>query len=508
MDFGTPSERDFVGNAPPPPVQTALARPLYVDLDGTLCVTDTLHESLVLMVRTQPWLLLLAFFWLFKGKAYFKREVAKRCMPEAGTLPYHPEFMAWLQAQQTGGRPLILATAADEAIAQSVFRHVGLFDALIASNTGEQAGENRVGALKLQALQAHVQARYGTPDFAYAGNSTSDLAVWACAQEAIAVNTPAQVLRQLQNTHPNALVFEGPATGWRTWRKALRLQQWAKNILLFIPAVAAHQWAPHVWSALGLAFLAFGLCASATYLLNDLFDIPNDRKHKTKRHRPLASGSLSVAAAVPMLGTLLLVAFALAASYSWALMAVLACYTATTVAYSFKFKRTAVLDVLLLASLYTMRLIAGAVTANVQPSNWLLAISMFLFLSLALVKRCSELEEVIHLDDTETARGRGYHQDDLPSLRSMGIGSGFLAVLVLALYIDSQNGQAQYPQVGWLWGVAPIMLWWVMRIWLKTGRRELQGEDPLQFALHDRFSWWTLAAMAVLAFMATRRWGF
>jgi 4-hydroxybenzoate polyprenyltransferase len=333
------------------------------------------------------------------------------------------------------------------------------------------------------------------------------LAVWSGAQEAIAVNAPAHVLGQLRRTHPSAQVFDGPTRDWRTWRKALRLQQWAKNALLLIPAVAAHEWSPPVWVALGWAFVAFGLCASATYLLNDLLDIPNDRKHKTKRHRPLACGALSVASALPALGALLILAFVLATSLSWGFAAVLGCYAITTVAYSFNLKRQAVLDVLVLASLYTMRLIAGAVVANVHPSNWLLAISMFLFLSLALVKRCAELEEVIHLDDTQTARGRGYHQNDLPGLRAMGIGSGFLTVLVLALYIDSQNGQAQYPQVTWLWGVTPLMLWWIMRIWLKTGRRELQGEDPLQFALHDRFSWWTLAGMAGLVFMATRHWG-
>ncbi len=482
-------------------------RPLYVDLDGTLVVTDTLHESLVLMVRAQPWLLLLAWVWLFKGKAYFKREVAKRCQPDAETLPYHTALMDWLREQHALGRPLVLATAADEAVAQAVFAHTGLFDDLIASNPGGHLGDNRAGALKLQALQAHAHSHYGGTGLAYAGNSASDLTVWAGAQEAIAVNASAHVLQQLQRTHPNARVFAGPDTGWRVWRKALRLQQWAKNALLLIPAVAAHEWSPNVWAALGWAFVAFGLCASATYLLNDLLDIPNDRRHKTKRNRPLASGALPVATALPVLVVLLALAFALAASLSWGFAAVLGCYAVTTVAYSFSLKRQAVLDVLVLASLYTLRLIAGAVVANVQPSNWLLAISMFLFLSLALVKRCAELEEVIHLDDTETARGRGYHQNDLPSLRAMGIGSGFLTVLVLALYIDSQNGQAQYPQVTWLWGVTPLMLWWIMRIWLKTGRRELQGEDPLQFALHDRFSWWTLAGMAGLVFMATRNWG-
>ncbi len=481
--------------------------PLYVDLDGTLVVTDTLHESLVLMVRAQPWLLFVAWVWLFQGKAYFKRQVAKRCRPDAETLPYHLAFMGWLREQRAQGRRLVLATAADEAIAQAVFVHTGLFDSVVASNTGGQVSDNRAGALKLQALQAHALTHYGSKQLAYAGNSKSDLAVWAGVQEAIAVNTPTAVLQQLQRIHPKAQVFARTATGLATWRKALRLQQWAKNALLFIPAVAAHQWSPQVWANLGWAFLAFGLCASATYLLNDLLDIPNDRRHTSKRKRPLASGALQVATAVPALLGLLALAFVVATQLSWAFVAVLACYAITTVAYSFSLKRQAVLDVLVLAALYTLRLIAGAVAANVHPSNWLLAISMFLFLSLALVKRCAELEEVVHLDDTEVSRGRGYHQNDLPGLRSMGIGSGFLTVLVLALYIDSQNGQVQYPQVGWLWGVTPLMLWWLMRIWLKTGRRELQGEDPLQFALHDRFSWWILGGMAGLVFMATRHWG-
>jgi 4-hydroxybenzoate polyprenyltransferase len=483
--------------------------PLYVDLDGTLVRSDTLHESLLLLLRANPLNVFRLMWWVLGGKAAFKRRVAQAVRPDAATLPYHTDFLAWLRELRGAGRPLYLATAADAHIAHDVAQHLQLFDGVLATNMAPECGHpspnpgpNLSRSHKRSAIEHHAQAQ-GHSAYAYAGNSRDDLAVWAGAAEAVAVNTPAGVLRQLQRQHPEARVFEGAVASLRTWLKAIRITQWAKNGLLFVPLLAAHELNLALWVTVAWSFLAFGLCASATYLINDLLDLPNDRRHRIKRHRPLAAGRIGTSAAVRVLVLMMLAAFALALWASPVFAAMLALYTAITLAYSLFLKRVALLDVLVLSGLYTLRIGAGALVAGVELSNWLLVISLFLFLGLALVKRCAELEEVLLDTEVSSARGRGYHQDDLPALRAMGVASGFFTVMVLALYIDSQNGRELYAQPEWLWGAIPLLLWWIMRIWLKTGRRELHGEDPLQFALHDRFSWFTVAAIGVLAAVAT-----
>lgn len=477
--------------------------PLYVDMDGTLVQGDTLHESILLLLRRNPLYLLLMFWWLLGGRAAFKRQVAQRVCPAAESLSYHAPFLQWLRAQRAAGHRLVLATAADARIAQTVAAHLGLFDAVLATNA-DGSGVNLSRHHKSEAIARHAQA-HGADAYAYAGNSADDVPVWQNAQQAVAVDAPSGVLAALRQRHPEAVVFPRQTATLRVWLKAVRITQWVKNVLLFVPVAAAHWWSAPVWLNVLWAFVAFGLCASATYLINDLLDLPNDRRHAHKRHRPLAAGRISIRAAVLMMAWMLPAAFAVAWWVAPAFAAMLALYTGITLAYSLHWKRVALLDVLVLSALYTLRLVAGAAAAGVALSNWLLAISLFLFLGLALVKRCAELEEVLLDTETNAARGRGYHQDDLPGLRAMGVASGFLTVMVLALYIDSQNSRALYPQPEWLWGMAPLLLWWIMRLWLKTGRRELHGEDPLQFALHDRFSWAVFAGMAVLAVLAT--WG-
>jgi 4-hydroxybenzoate polyprenyltransferase len=477
--------------APPPS-----ALPLYVDLDGTLFPGDTLHESVLLLLRRNPLNLLRLVAWLLQGRLAFKRQVADAVRFDAALLPYRADFVAFLRAEWARGRPLVLATAADARIAAAVAEHLGVFRDHLGSDD-----VNLKGARKREAIERHSGGAY-----AYAGNDAADLAVWQGAEQAVAVNAPAGVLRRLRARHPSAQVFAREPLGLRTLLKAIRLQQWSKNVLMFVPLLAGHVSDAGAWGAAMLAFVAFGLVASATYLVNDLLDLPNDRRHASKRARPLASGRLGIAAGVALAAGLASAGFllAVAASPSFALM--LAGYTVITLAYSLWLKSRALLDVLVLAGLYTWRIMAGAVVAEVALSNWLLAFSMFLFLSLALVKRCAELEEMIDSERTHTP-GRGYLLADLATLRGMGMASGFLAVMVLALYIDSQNGKTLYPAAEWLWGLAPLLLAWVMRIWLKVARRELRGEDPVAFALKDRYSWVTLLAMGGFAVLASKGLG-
>ena len=469
-----------------------------MDLDGTLTLSDTLYESVMLYIRRSPLNLLRLVGWLRLGKAGFKQRLAAAVRPDPARLPYDERFVQYLRGEHASGRPLVLASAADARIVREVAAHLGLFG----DTLGTEGGPNLSRDHKREAIAAHAQAA-GHPQWAYAGNSRDDLAVWQGSAQAVAVNTPDAVLGRLRQQHPQARVFERQPLTLRTVLRAIRLKQWAKNALLFVPLLAAHSLSPQAWGTVALGFVAFGLCASATYLFNDLLDLPSDRVHRLKRLRPLAAGTITIPTAV-LLGVIMLaLAFALALAASPAFAGMLALYTAITLAYSIHLKRLPLVDVMVLAALYTLRIGAGAIAAEVTLSNWLLGISMFLFLSLALVKRCAELEE---LDDEArgVAPGRGYQARDLVSLRAMGMASGFLSVMVLTLYIDSQSGREQYAQPEWLWAAAPLLLLWIMRIWLKTGRRELQGEDPLQFALRDRISWLTLALIAGIGLLAIK----
>ncbi len=481
------------------------ACPLYVDLDGTLTPADTLYESVMLFIRRNPLNLLRLLCWLALGKARFKQRLADAVRPDPARLPYHEGLLQFLRGERARGRVLVLASAADRRIVAEVAAHLGLFqDTLGTGGSGNGDGRgptNLSRERKRAAIEAHARAA-GHAQWAYAGNSRDDLPVWAASAQAVAVNAPAGVLAGLRRTHPQARVFERPPASLRTWLRAIRLKQWSKNALLFVPLLAAHSLDPQRWILVVVAFVAFGLCASATYLFNDLLDLPSDRVHRLKRQRPLASGAIAIPAAV-LLGTAMLAAaYALAFAVSAGFAGMLAGYTATTLVYTVWLKRMALIDVLVLSGLYTLRIGSGAVAAGVALSNWLLAISIFLFLSLALVKRCAELEELEDADSA-LAPGRGYRARDLPTLRAMGLASGFLAVMVLTLYIDSQNSLALYREPDWLWAAAPVLLLWIMRIWLKTGRRELRGEDPLQFALRDPFSWLTLLAMGGIGLAAT-----
>ncbi|MCM3563579.1 UbiA family prenyltransferase [Hydrogenophaga intermedia] len=472
--------------------------PLYVDLDGSLTPSDTLHESAMLFVREDPLNLLRMLAWLPRGKAGFKRALADAVQPDPARLPWREDFVQFLRDEHARGRTLVLASAADVRVGQRVAEHLGVFSAVLGTADGEH---NLSRTNKREAIAAHARA-LGHEHWAYAGNSTDDLSVWEGASQAIAVNAPAGVLRRLRQRQPVAHTFEHHAPSLKTLLRAIRLKQWSKNGLIFLPLLAAHSLDPALWLQVFVAFVAFGLCASATYLFNDLLDLPNDRVHRIKRLRPLAAGAVTIQQAVVLGAVMIVAAFGLALWVGWPFTAVLALYTALTLAYSMRWKRIALFDVLLLAALYTLRIGAGAVAASVDPSNWLLAISVFLFLSLALVKRCAELEEAMD-DRRSLAPGRGYQPRDLPSLRSMGMSSGFMAVLVLALYIDSPNSRALYAQPDVLWAASPVLLLWIMRIWLKTGRRELHGEDPLAFALKDPFSWVTLAVMIGIGVLAT-----
>ena len=468
--------------------------PLCVDLDGTLIRSDVLMESFLLLIKLRPWMIFVIPFWLLRGRAALKYEIAHRVDLDAKTLPYQENLIGFLKDERTKGRTLILATAAHRKIAEGIAEHLGIFTVVLATADGI----NLVGRVKRDALVE----RYGERGFDYAGNSRADLHVWAMARQAIVVNPRKGVLQGATVCCPVSHTFKDEQPHWSMYTKAVRAHQWLKNLLVFVPMLMAHRMTGiHLWADVLLAFISFSLCASSVYLFNDLFDLPADRLHPRKHKRPFASGDLSIIQGLLLTPVLLLAAFAIAISWlPLAFSLVLAAYYALTVSYSLWLKSVVILDAVILAGLYTLRIIGGAAAIGIGASFWLLAFSIFLFFSLALVKRYSELLALRQRGQL-TTHGRGYHVEDLVMLMGFGVASGFLAVLVSAFYINSTKVQALYMHPTVLWPVSPILLYWISRIWLITHRGGMH-DDPVVFAATDKGSWVVAAIIAGLLWCA------
>ena len=469
--------------------------PLCVDLDGTLIKSDVLVEGFLRLVKANILMLFATLYWLLRGRAYLKAQIAQRSSLDIALLPYNQLLLDWLRAERQCGRRLVLCTAANELVANRIASHLGLFEATLSSNDTL----NLSGRRKAQLLQT----RFGVGGFDYAGNALTDLHVWQVARRAIVVAPTHPLRRQLHRLPAIERQFATESALFSPWLRALRLHQWAKNLLLFVPAVVSHRILElPVMSAACLAFVCFGLCASATYLINDLLDLDADRAHARKRLRPFAAGELSLAQGLVCATGLLVIGIATAMLLlGSAFVAVLCLYVATTFWYSWVLKRIAMVDVLTLAALYTIRVIAGGAAVAVEPSFWLLAFSMFMFLSLGLVKRYTELRAALNSNLVD-ASGRGYTTDDLPLLVSCGTSAGFISVLVMALYVNGGTEQLyKHPKALWL--LCPLMLYWVCRVWRKAHRGELH-DDPVVFAISDRPSWLVVCLCAVLILIATR----
>jgi 4-hydroxybenzoate polyprenyltransferase len=467
-------------------------RPLCVDLDGTLLRTDTLHESLVLLIARNPMHLLRLPLWLLGGKAAFKREVAVRVVPDPSTLPHDPRVLELLHASDH--RTRVLCTAADRAIAEAVAGHLGVFDEILASD-GER---NLSGPRKADALAE----RFGERGFDYAGNAHEDIAVWRRCARAWVVNAPSAVERGAREVAEIAGVLPRARHPWRALAAAMRPHQWLKNLLVFVPLLASHRLTdPGALGAALLAFAAFCACASAIYIVNDLLDLQADRTHPRKRGRPFASGDAGIPAGAALSTLLGATGLGLAWLVSPAFFALLAGYVLATSAYSLRLKRVIMTDVVVLAGLYTLRILGGAIAIDGRLSFWLLAFSMFLFFSLAMLKRATELG-AMKTSGAERSAGRGYRVHDLPMIQALGAASGYIAVLVFALYINSPESLALYGHPQWLWLICPLLLYWVGRAWLLAHRGDMH-DDPVVFAATDRTSQCIAAACGLLVFAAT-----
>jgi 4-hydroxybenzoate polyprenyltransferase len=474
--------------------------PLCVDLEGTLVRSDLTMESGLASLKQKPWLLLVFPFWIFRGMAYIKARIADRIDMDVSALPYRQEVLQLIGAARDAGRPVWLVSGGNIRYAERVAAHLGLFARVLASDESIN--------MNARAKTARIREILNGQPFEYVGRRASDMAIWESAAGGFAVEAARGVTGRLTQMGKlrGSIASSGESRRLRIWFKALRLHQWAKNALIFVPLITAHRLfdPPVALNALA-AFISVGLCASATYIINDLLDLEADRFHLKKRNRPFASGTLSVKAGLLACVTLMafswLIALQLPALFQFALLS----YIVITLGYSMWFKRIASLDVITLTSLYTLRVVAGAWAVNIRLSFWLLAFSMFLFLCLALAKRVAELIDhekqlVAHGDRSRTLRGREYGPGDTVLLQTMGVVSGYVAVLVLALYINSPEVVVLYSSPQMLWFVAPALLLWITRLWVVTSRGYMD-QDPISFAIRDPETWGTalITAAALLA---------
>lgn len=479
--------------------------PLVIDLDGTLVRSDTLVETALLLLANRPFRLFRLLPQAWRDRVRFKQSLAAVAPLDAASLPYNADILALMHTARDAGQPVYLATAADRKIADSVAAHIGGFAGSFASD----GHANLKGAAKA----AMLSDAFGMHAFDYAGDAAADLPVWQAARRAYLVAPSAGLRRAAAAVCGDTrAVGERPSFG-QTVRQillALRLHQWAKNLLVFVPLLAAHAAHGRLIGHAVLAFLAFSLCASSVYLLNDMLDLPHDRAHPLKRARPFASGMLPLHWAPWLMGGLAVLVLVAGAALPGRFLGMLGLYYAGTLAYSLGLKRWAVWDVVALAGLYTLRIFAGAAATGIPISFWLLAFTLFLFFSLAVVKRLTELTQFVrraaHRTGVElagaTLAGRGYAPEDLDMLRSMAASSGYMAVLVLALYVNSGEVLPLYrhPQV--LWALCPILLFWVSRV-LMLANRGSMNEDPVIFALRDRVSLAAGAASLATVLVAT-----
>lgn len=473
------------------------ARGSVWDLDRTVISADTFVEQLVALVIRRPWLMLHMCGWLVRGRGYCKGQVADLAATPPESWPVRPEAVARILADQAAGCTTVLATAAHWRVAEPFARHLGCFDAVLASDDRENLKTRRKAAAI--ATFASKQAWQG---YSYAGDCMADLAVWQAADEVVVVNPTPKLVERLRKLEKPLTIVGVAETGWDAVLKACRPHQWVKNLLLFLPMMLAHRFDIPTASSVAIAFVAFSLCASGVYVLNDIGDVAADRQHPRKRLRPIASGRLTVGAGLRLAALLFAAGLALSAALlPLGFLGLMLLYLTANLAYSVNLKQVPILDVLMLACMYALRLEAGAVAAGVPLSHWCLTFSLFFFTSLAFAKRFTELCRLQASGDAVPA-GRGYDVGDIRLLEMLGSASGYVSVLVLALYMNSDQMRALYGESRLLWLVCPMILYFITRLWLLANRGQLD-EDPVVFAIEDRTSLGLGIACGMVLLLAT-----
>ncbi len=466
--------------------------PICVDLDGTLVKTDVLIESIFSIFSSIHGVSRLPKLFTL-SRADFKQRVSKFVDLRADLLPFNTELITFLRQQKQSGHPIILVTAADRQMAEAVAKHLDLFDEIIASD----GVRNLKGAVKSQELVR----RFGSKGFDYVGNDRADLAVWREANGIVIVNASRAVLREARKLGNVLAEFSNQPPVLLPALRAMRPYQWVKNFLVFVPLLASRSFGD-LFGLLGALciFASFCLTASGIYLVNDLLDLTADRHHPNKRNRPFASGALPVSLGVWLAGLLIAIGIGLALIVNSVVFVV--AYAAVSLSYSFLFKQYPLLDVFILAGLYTVRILAGGVASHHITTLWLLAFSGFTFLSLAFVKRAGELSNPKSPPSDRASARRGYSSEDRPVLLMFGIASAFASSVVLALFVSSTAAEQQYQSFEILWVLVPLVLFWQCRLWLSTARGNMH-DDPILFAFRDWVSWMVFGGMVAIMILAS-----
>ncbi|MEL6690421.1 MAG: UbiA family prenyltransferase [Pseudomonadota bacterium] len=471
----------------------ATAQVLVVDLDGTLLRSDMLYESFWSALGQSWQAPFRAASALQGGRAALKAHLAGASEVDAASLPYNDDVIAYVRDWRAKGGKTALVTATDSAIAGEIAAHLDLFDEV----HGSDGDTNLKGETKARFLVD----RFGAEGFAYMGDATADLPVWSQAAKAVTVNAPETLRRNAAKAAGEVEHLGTAGTALQPYLKAMRPHQWLKNLLVFLPMLAAHQFDGGTILAALLAFISFSLVASSVYVLNDLLDLAADRAHPRKRLRPFAAGTIPIAHGTFMAAGLLGLGALIALLVGGNFLLLMVAYYMMTTAYSLALKRRLVIDICVLAGLYTMRILAGGAATGLPLSVWLLAFSVFIFLSLAAVKRQAELIDAANRGQLE-ASGRGYQVDDLPIISMIAIGAGYVSVLVMTLYVNSPAVLELYGAPEALWGVCAILLYWVTRMVMKTHRGEM-NDDPVVFAVTDRTSQICVATMFAFVVLGT-----
>lgn len=468
--------------------------PLVVDLDGTLIYTDLFHEGIISLLKKNLLFLFICFAWLFKGRVYLKNKIFANIQISYKLLPYNIELLEFLKTESEKGRKIVLATASLKSQANEIGELYPIFEEIYGTdNSINLKGSNKEELLVKQ---------FGKGKFDYIGNSQSDLKIFASCRYSYLVNPSNLLLKKTKKISVLKNVWKHNKESWITYIKAIRAYQWVKNLLIFVPLITSHS-----FNSLNLiiqdlkAFVSFSMIASAGYLINDLLDLNSDRSHPTKRYRPLASGELRIVSATILLFIFLTGGFYIASGIGLLFVAILLLYFITSITYSLFIKRIALYDVFVLALLYSLRIFAGGVVIDVSLSFWLIAFSTFIFLSLAFIKRYSELIQIDNNESSLKSRGRQYSLVDLNLLQIMGIVSGFMSAIVFSLYINSSEVVKLYKNPNLLWGMSLLFLFWISRMWLITVRGNMT-DDPIIFAIKDKTSYFIFLLLGLIIAMA------
>ena len=466
---------------------------LFVDLDGTLIKSDLLFECLVPIIKNYFYALFLAPFWLLKGKAYLKDKFSDLVSINPEILPYNNNVLEYIRKEKENGSKIILATASNIKLAKSISDYLGIFDDVIASSKEE----NLKGKNKLNKIKLYIKNNNINKEFSYIGDSEADVKIFNETNIPIVVGNK-NVFNKIKSKNDKTTFIDGENDfSLKKFFKMIRTYQWVKNFLIFLPLILAHKFLDvNLLLKALVAFFSFSFLASSVYIINDIMDVESDRIHPSKKNRPIASGAVKISSALKVAFILMPLSFIISIFLGKEFLFVLLTYFITTSCYSFYLKKIMLVDILILSLLYTVRIFAGGVALNIYLSPWLFMFSLFFFFSLACAKRYSELYAVRNNLQDEI-KGRGYQAQDLEQIQIFGSSSGYIAILIFALYIQSDISMKLYKTPSFFWALCPIMLYWISRVWLLSHRGQMT-QDPIIFALKDKVSYVVLILSIII----------